>query len=210
MGVGDLVHRQNRLHPGRQLAGGSTGEQFAQSMAVGMRDYDGDVDPPLGGRLGARPHADEGPAVADQCEAALMQHRTIGDRVPTRLGVRGELDTEAADERLVLGAGQSGRLPPAVPRERGDVSADRASRPGHQQPVSVTRGVAKQVADLRRRQSVERNRRRRDQTVPVTVSYELTELGLSLQEVMRGIKDWAEAHMDEVLAIRDDYATRIA
>ncbi|WP_280398355.1 winged helix-turn-helix transcriptional regulator [Nocardia carnea] len=35
-------------------------------------------------------------------------------------------------------------------------------------------------------------------TVPVTVTYELTDLGLSLHEVMRGIKSWAEAHMDEV------------
>jgi DNA-binding HxlR family transcriptional regulator len=47
-------------------------------------------------------------------------------------------------------------------------------------------------------------------TVPVTVTYELTELGLSLHEVMRGIKLWAEAHMDEVLANRDDYDTRAA
>jgi DNA-binding HxlR family transcriptional regulator len=47
-------------------------------------------------------------------------------------------------------------------------------------------------------------------TVPVTVTYELTGLGLSLQHVMRGIKDWAETHMDEVLANRDDYDTRIA
>ena len=37
-------------------------------------------------------------------------------------------------------------------------------------------------------------------TVPVTVTYELTELGLSLQDVMRDMKVWAEAHMDEVLA----------
>lgn len=42
-------------------------------------------------------------------------------------------------------------------------------------------------------------------TVPVTVTYELTELGTSLQEVMCGIKAWAEAHMDEVLANRDRY-----
>ncbi len=41
-------------------------------------------------------------------------------------------------------------------------------------------------------------------TVPVTVTYELTDLGLSLQQVMRGIKVWAEAHMDEVLAHRAD------
>lgn len=47
-------------------------------------------------------------------------------------------------------------------------------------------------------------------TVPVTVNYELTELGLSLHKVMRGIKDWAEAHMDEVLANRDDYDARLA
>jgi DNA-binding HxlR family transcriptional regulator len=43
-------------------------------------------------------------------------------------------------------------------------------------------------------------------TVPVTVTYELTELGFSLQEVMRGIKMWAEAHMDEVLVNREKYA----
>ena len=42
-------------------------------------------------------------------------------------------------------------------------------------------------------------------TVPVTVTYELTELGLSLHDVMRGIKVWAEAHMDEVIANRTRY-----
>jgi DNA-binding HxlR family transcriptional regulator len=36
-------------------------------------------------------------------------------------------------------------------------------------------------------------------TVPVTVHYELTDLGLSLHEMMRGLKGWAETHMDEVL-----------
>ena len=39
-------------------------------------------------------------------------------------------------------------------------------------------------------------------TVPVTVSYELTALGLSLLEIIRGLKGWAEMHMDEVLANR--------
>jgi DNA-binding HxlR family transcriptional regulator len=39
-------------------------------------------------------------------------------------------------------------------------------------------------------------------TVPVTVTYELTALGLSLFQMMRGIKIWAETHMDEVLANR--------
>jgi DNA-binding HxlR family transcriptional regulator len=47
-------------------------------------------------------------------------------------------------------------------------------------------------------------------TVPVTVTYELTGLGLSLQDVMRGIKEWAETHMDEVLANREEYDTRVA
>jgi DNA-binding HxlR family transcriptional regulator len=47
-------------------------------------------------------------------------------------------------------------------------------------------------------------------TVPVTVTYELTDLGLSLQQVMRGIKQWAEAHMDDVLANREKYDTGAA
>ncbi|WP_030381363.1 MULTISPECIES: winged helix-turn-helix transcriptional regulator [unclassified Streptomyces] len=47
-------------------------------------------------------------------------------------------------------------------------------------------------------------------TVPVTVSYELTGLGLSLYETMRGLKAWAEAHMDDVLTHRESYDTRVA
>ena len=47
-------------------------------------------------------------------------------------------------------------------------------------------------------------------TVPVTVTYELTDLGRSLQDVMYGIKVWAEAHMDEVLANREKYDNRVA
>jgi len=47
-------------------------------------------------------------------------------------------------------------------------------------------------------------------TVPVTVTYELTQLGRSLQEVMLGLKDWAEAHMDEVFANRGDYDANVA
>jgi DNA-binding HxlR family transcriptional regulator len=45
-------------------------------------------------------------------------------------------------------------------------------------------------------------------TVPVTVSYELTGLGLSLHQMMRGLKTWAETHMDDVLAHRATYDTR--
>lgn len=47
-------------------------------------------------------------------------------------------------------------------------------------------------------------------TVPVTVTYELTELGHSLQQVMQEVKSWAEAHMDEVLANREAYDTDLA
>ena len=47
-------------------------------------------------------------------------------------------------------------------------------------------------------------------TVPVTVSYELTDLGLSLHQTMRGIKSWAETHMDDVLANREASDARTA
>ena len=47
-------------------------------------------------------------------------------------------------------------------------------------------------------------------TVPVTVTYELTGLGLSLKQLMHDIKEWAETHMDEVLANREEYDTRVA
>ena len=42
-------------------------------------------------------------------------------------------------------------------------------------------------------------------TVPVSVSYELTDLGRSLQEVIGGLKAWAETHMESVLAARASY-----
>lgn len=41
--------------------------------------------------------------------------------------------------------------------------------------------------------------------VPVRVDYALTPLGETLQTVMRGIKVWAEAHIDEVESARADY-----
>jgi len=47
-------------------------------------------------------------------------------------------------------------------------------------------------------------------TVPVTVTYELTDLGRSLHYLMGGIKVWAEAHMDQVLVSRAEYDARIA
>jgi DNA-binding HxlR family transcriptional regulator len=47
-------------------------------------------------------------------------------------------------------------------------------------------------------------------TVPVTVSYELTALGLSLHTMMRGLKDWAESNMDDVLANRATHDAQLA
>lgn len=39
-------------------------------------------------------------------------------------------------------------------------------------------------------------------TVPVTVTYRLTDLGRSLHAMTRVIRDWAQDHMDDVLAHR--------
>jgi len=45
-------------------------------------------------------------------------------------------------------------------------------------------------------------------SVPVTVTYELTDLGRSLQSVVELLKDWAEGHMGQVLSARDRYDTQ--
>jgi DNA-binding HxlR family transcriptional regulator len=42
-------------------------------------------------------------------------------------------------------------------------------------------------------------------SVPVRVDYALTPLGQCLLDVLRQVKGWAEAHMDEVLAARERY-----
>lgn len=42
-------------------------------------------------------------------------------------------------------------------------------------------------------------------SVPVMVTYELTDLGFSLHQLMIGVKSWAEAHMDEVHTNRERY-----
>ncbi|MFT2752977.1 winged helix-turn-helix transcriptional regulator [Clavibacter sp. Sh2088] len=44
-------------------------------------------------------------------------------------------------------------------------------------------------------------------TVPVTVTYELTELGLSLHQTVRQLKLWSETHRDEVAAHQDRFDT---
>jgi DNA-binding HxlR family transcriptional regulator len=45
-------------------------------------------------------------------------------------------------------------------------------------------------------------------TVPVRVDYALTPLGASLLPLMQAVKDWAEAHIEQVHAARDTYDAR--
>lgn len=45
-------------------------------------------------------------------------------------------------------------------------------------------------------------------TVPTTVTYEMTDLGVSLHHLCLGIKHWAESHIEEVLASREAYDSR--
>lgn len=47
-------------------------------------------------------------------------------------------------------------------------------------------------------------------TVPVTVTYELTDLGASLYATVRDLKLWAQSNMDDVLANRERYDARTA
>ncbi|MER7052428.1 MULTISPECIES: helix-turn-helix domain-containing protein [unclassified Streptomyces] len=45
-------------------------------------------------------------------------------------------------------------------------------------------------------------------TVPVTVTYELTDLGLSLHHLTRGLRQWAQTHMEQVLTHRERHDAR--
>ncbi|MER6358834.1 winged helix-turn-helix transcriptional regulator [Streptomyces sp. NPDC001634] len=45
-------------------------------------------------------------------------------------------------------------------------------------------------------------------TVPVTVTYELTDLGLSLHHLTRGLRQWAQTHMGQVIANREKHDAR--
>ncbi|MCV2459344.1 helix-turn-helix transcriptional regulator [Streptomyces sp. ICN988] len=45
-------------------------------------------------------------------------------------------------------------------------------------------------------------------TVPVTVTYELTDLGRSLHHLTRGLRQWAQTHMEQVLASRENHDAR--
>lgn len=43
-------------------------------------------------------------------------------------------------------------------------------------------------------------------SVPVRVDYELTPLGVSLAGLLTAVKTWAETHIEEVHAAREQYA----
>lgn len=45
--------------------------------------------------------------------------------------------------------------------------------------------------------------RRSEATVPVTVEYSLTTTGQTLVPVLAAVRDWAEAHVPEILAARE-------
>jgi DNA-binding HxlR family transcriptional regulator len=45
-------------------------------------------------------------------------------------------------------------------------------------------------------------------TVPVTVEYAITPLGLTLKETLQALGHWAEVHMDAVLAAQNKYDLR--
>ncbi|MEV0585534.1 helix-turn-helix domain-containing protein [Nonomuraea sp. NPDC050310] len=45
-------------------------------------------------------------------------------------------------------------------------------------------------------------------TIPVTVTYELTDLGLSLHHLTRDLRHWAQSRMDEVFANREQHDAR--
>ncbi|TCO38987.1 HxlR family transcriptional regulator [Kribbella antiqua] len=46
-------------------------------------------------------------------------------------------------------------------------------------------------------------------TVPVTVSYTLTPLGLSLAAAVATMRTWAYDHMDEIATARDEYDAKL-
>jgi DNA-binding HxlR family transcriptional regulator len=94
----------------------------------------------------------------------------------------------------------------------GDTCAGKPRRMRYSELSRLLAGVSQKMLTQTLR-SLERDglvTRTATPTVPVTVSYELTDLGLSLHDMMRGLKTWAEMHMDDVLANRDTYDTRTA
>lgn len=96
------------------------------------------------------------------------------------------------------------------PGQPGATSADAPKAMRYSEIARLLAGVSQKMLTQTLR-SLERDglvTRTVTPTVPVTVSYELTGLGLSLHHVARGLRTWAQAHMAEVLANREDYDAR--
>ncbi|WP_432191237.1 winged helix-turn-helix transcriptional regulator [Streptomyces sp. bgisy027] len=92
----------------------------------------------------------------------------------------------------------------------GDNSADASKAMRYSEISRLLAGVSQKMLTQTLR-SLERDgllTRTVTPTVPVTVSYELTDLGLSLHHMTRGLRNWAQTHMAEVLAHRENYDAR--
>ncbi|GAA2153643.1 winged helix-turn-helix transcriptional regulator [Actinomadura napierensis] len=96
------------------------------------------------------------------------------------------------------------------PREPGDVCVGEPRPMRYSELSRMLAGVSQKMLTQTLR-SLERDglvSRAVVPTVPVTVTYELTDLGVSLHHMVRGLKSWAETHMDDVIANRATYDTR--
>ncbi|OLT36312.1 HxlR family transcriptional regulator [Actinomadura sp. CNU-125] len=97
-----------------------------------------------------------------------------------------------------------------APRRPGDDCTGEPRPMRYSELARTLAGVSQKMLTQTLR-SLERDglvRRTVEPTVPVTVTYELTDLGVSLHRTMRGLKTWAETHMDDVIANRATYDTR--
>jgi DNA-binding HxlR family transcriptional regulator len=188
----DPVEGEHLGHPGRELAGGGALQQSREPAAVRHHADCADLDAALGRRRGRRLHADEQAAVTDQTHGLLLQHRPVGHRVPAAARLGGEVGAERrlSDKWVTL------------------VLVALHDQPRRYSQLARTIAGVSQKMLTQTLRTLERDgllTRTVTASVPVTVTYELTDLGRSLLVVITGLKDWAEAHMDEVLAARDSY-----
>ncbi|MEE2037716.1 helix-turn-helix domain-containing protein [Nocardiopsis sp. CT-R113] len=100
----------------------------------------------------------------------------------------------------------------------GDGSQPGSDGPGEPRPMRYS-ALARRLAGVSQKmltqtlRSLERDgllTRTVTPTVPVTVTYELTDLGLSLHQMVRAMRTWAETHMDDVLANRAAHDADVA
>lgn len=87
VGGGDLVERYDGVYPRRQVAARGGVEELGEPGTVGLGHHHADGDAALFCGRRARLHADEEAAVADQRDALLLEHGTVGYRVPAGCGL---------------------------------------------------------------------------------------------------------------------------